>query len=110
MRRLFPFLLLLLEHVGLRSHRYRVKRVEEMVDRPKLFQMYAIGGDSPWLATMLCPCGCGDLIQLSLLERESPSWKLTLDECGFPTLTPSVWRSKGCRSHFFIRDGLILWC
>lgn len=110
MNRLVLFFLFLLELVGLRPRRYRVLRVEEMVDNPKRFQLYAIGGDSPWLANMHCPCGCGDLIQLSLLERDSPSWRLTVDESNFPTLSPSIWRSKECRSHFFVREGLIVWC
>lgn len=110
MKRLSLFIASLLELVGLRPRRYRVMRVEEMVEMPKRFQLYAIGGNCPWLVGMLCPCGCGDLIQLSLLERDSPSWKLTVDESGFPTLAPSVWRSKGCCSHFFVRDGSIVWC
>lgn len=110
MKRLVLFFLFLLELVGLRPRRYRVLWVEEMVDNPKRFKLYAIGCDCPWLASMLCPCGCGDLIQLSLLERDSPSWRLTVDESGSPTLAPSVWRSKGCRSHFFVRDGYVIWC
>ncbi|MFX8036043.1 DUF6527 family protein [Acinetobacter baumannii] len=35
---------------------------------------------------------------------------MTVDESNFPTLSPSIWRSKGCRSHFFVREGLIVWC
>lgn len=110
MKRLVLFFLFLLELVGLRPRRYRVLRIEEMIDNPKRFQLYAIGGEYPWLASMLCPCGCGDLIQLSLLESDSPTWRLAINESGFPTLAPSVWRRKGCRSHFFVQEGLIVWC
>jgi hypothetical protein len=109
MKRPILFFRFLLELVGLRPRKYRILRVNEMVDVAKRFQVYAIGENGPWLATMICPCGCGDLIELSLLELDSPSWKLTLDESNLPTLDPSVCRSKGCCSHFFLRDGEILW-
>ena len=54
-------------------------------------------------------CGCGDLIQLSLLQKDSPHWRFRGDACGLFSLKPSVWRTAGCCSHFFLRDGLVLW-
>jgi len=29
---------------------------------------------------------------------------------GTITLKPSVWRTKGCRSHFLVRNSRIDWC
>ncbi|MFD0325608.1 DUF6527 family protein [Lysobacter gummosus] len=63
-----------------------------------------------WMAGLNCPCGCGEVIQLMLLEGMSPRWKLTIDSRNRPTLHPSVWVVKGCRSHFWVRAGRILWC
>jgi hypothetical protein len=91
-------------------HRFRVVMAEELPDRLKKNTVFAIGAGTPWLAVLQCPCGCGDIIQLSLLEYESPRWSLRQERDGTPTLTPSVWRSKGCKSHFFLRQGVILWC
>ncbi|HTT25329.1 MAG TPA: DUF6527 family protein [Candidatus Sulfotelmatobacter sp.] len=90
--------------------RFRIVMVEELPDRLEKNKLYAIGAGTPWLAALRCPCGCDDIIQLSLLEYESPSWSLRLEKDGAPTLVPSVWRSQGCKSHFFLRQGVILWC
>ncbi len=90
--------------------RFRVVTAEELPDRLKKNTLYAIGSGTPWLAALQCPCGCGDIIQLSLLEYESPRWSLRQKKDGTPTLAPSVWRSQGCKSHFFLRQGVILWC
>jgi len=65
---------------------------------------------SYWCAAMVCPCGCGAPIHLSLVQTDKPSWRLTLDGSGRPTLYPSVWRTTGCGSHFLLRRGQIFWC
>jgi hypothetical protein len=90
--------------------RVRSIRVEELHEAPKSRNLYFIGSRNPWSAAFLCPCGCGELIQLSLLKNDSPSWSVTFDRYGFATLFPSVWRTKGCRSHFFLRRGAVVWC
>lgn len=86
------------------------ERVIEPPETPSGLVIYLVGEDVPWSATMRCPCGCGATIQLSLLPDDSPSWRAEEHADGTVTLWPSVWRSKGCRSHFFVRRGRILWC
>lgn len=61
-----------------------------------------------WAAVMTCPCGCGAVIELLLSQAARPRWTLTA-RGDLPTLHPSVWRSTGCRSHFWIRGGQIHW-
>lgn len=72
--------------------------------------LYAIGENGHlWHVMLVCPCGCGSTIALNLLPDDSPRWMLY--ECdGGPTLVPSVWRTAGCRSHFILRRGQIIWC
>jgi hypothetical protein len=65
---------------------------------------------SLWCAAMLCPCGCGGGIHLSLVRGDKPSWRLDVDNSGRPTLYPSIWRTAGCRSHFLLRRGRVVWC
>lgn len=65
-------------------------------------------GGQAWAAVMLCPCGCGDSIELMLLKAMDPHWELDIDR-GLPTLRPSVWRRVGCRSHFWVKRGRIVW-
>lgn len=68
-----------------------------------------IDGGEEWSAGMRCPCGCGDTIELMLLPRVKPRWDLQVDTRGLPTLHPSVWRTAGCRSHFWVKRGRVVW-
>jgi hypothetical protein len=89
---------------------HRAEYIVELPDKLKSRRLYVIGDPHPWAAAMLCPCGCGSVIQLSLLETDSPRWRLSVDRKGIPTLAPSVRRTKGCKSHFFLRAGQVDWC
>lgn len=63
-----------------------------------------------WCVGMRCPCGCGYAIELLVVAEAKPRWDVKVDANGVSTLTPSVWRQKGCGSHFWIRAGRIYWC
>ena len=78
----------------------------ETIGKKHLIRMIDAGQE--WVAAMLCPCGCGDTIELMLLHSVAPRWDLHVDR-GLPTLDPSVWRTAGCRSHFWVRHGRIVW-
>ena len=72
--------------------------------------LYAIGENGHlWHVMFVCPCGCGAPIALNALPDASPRWRLYESTDG-PTLSPSVWRTTGCRSHFILRGGLVIWC
>ena len=47
---------------------------------------------------------------MNLLPDERPRWSLTLNADGTATLYPSIWRNRGCHSHFWLRGGRIQWC
>mgnify|MGYP006295210631 CR=1 FL=1 len=63
-----------------------------------------------WVAGLVCPCGCSRRIEIMLLKGVKPRWDLIVENSGRPTLRPSVWAKGGCRSHFWLRDGQIVWC
>jgi hypothetical protein len=65
--------------------------------------------DQPWQAVMVCPCGCGEHIHLNLVRKYRPAWSYKLEKKTI-TLSPSINRTAGCRSHFFVRSGRIEWC
>lgn len=90
--------------------RFQTAPVVELPHILNTGHLYVLGGERPWSAAFLCPCGCRQPIHLSLLPDETPAWVLTLDANNLATLRPSVWRTKGCRSHFFLRHGSIVWC
>ena len=59
---------------------------------------------------MRCPCGCGYGIQLAIFNGASPRWRLSEDKRGRVTLEPSIHLKRGCRSHFWLRAGKVVWC
>lgn len=61
-------------------------------------------------ACFRCPCGCGEKIMLSLVENRRPRWTVITDWLGRPTISPSVNRLDGCRSHFLVQKGRVAWC
>lgn len=86
-------------------------RVDELPERLEKAKVYLAGeGDNFWAAAMICPCGCSDVIELNLLRQARPCWSVQEHNDGTITLVPSVWRQKGCRSHFLLRRGRIDWC
>lgn len=60
-------------------------------------------------AAMLCPCGRGHVLHMNLLPDERPLWRVTIHGNGSATLHPSVWRKKDCKSHFWFRNGRVIW-
>ena len=88
----------------------RTVRVEEPPEALRPRTVYLLGeGEHVWSVVMLCPCGCGEEIQLSTVGGR-PRWSVQLETDGALTLTPSVWRKVGCKSHFFLRKGVVQWC
>ncbi|WFU29101.1 DUF6527 family protein [Bradyrhizobium sp. CB1717] len=67
-------------------------------------------GQEDWSVGLRCPCGCGERLEMMLLEAVKPRWDVMLDDKGRVSLHPSVWLRTGCRSHFWIRNGRIVWC
>lgn len=89
--------------------RYGYTMVEDPPDELAEGVVYLMAdGGPPWSATFICPCGCRERISLSLIPRDQPSWRAMVNKGGI-TLHPSVWRKRGCCSHFFIRSGRVLW-
>ena len=96
---------------GRRSVIWRFERIEDLPDRPWIGIVYLAGeGNNLWGASMACPCGCGETIELNLLKQVRPCWTVTNSDDGTATLSPSVFRQQGCRSHFILRQGRIHWC
>lgn len=88
----------------------RSSRVDDLPEILEREIVYLVGdGRKPWSASLICPCGCGEIISLSLITNDDPRWRATSHWNGTVTIHPSIWRTKGCKSHFFIRRGKIVW-
>jgi Family of unknown function (DUF6527) len=85
-------------------YRHRVRRVSvsELPEEIQPNRLYLIGNGEPWAAAMLCPCGCTEVIHLSLLRDDSPTWSLHLTARGsLPTVSPSHLADKGLPCSIF---------
>ena len=56
--------------------------------------------------SFLCPCGCGGE---SNIPVDSKGWGIVFNAPGVLTLTPSILKMGGCKSHYFIRDNKVVW-
>lgn len=89
---------------------YRViEHIDEDVPVRLGFRTVHALGQPAWRAVFICPCGCGDTVELSLLDTIRPAWTLRRDAKRRVTLSPSVWRQRGCNSHYFIEAGRVRW-
>lgn len=66
--------------------------------------------DKHYWSIFQCPCGCGEVISLPMSEPHNPKWRLSGSINMPPSLSPSVWRNRGCMSHFWIKKGRVHWC
>lgn len=66
-------------------------------------------GNEPELLAFKCPCGCQENILLNLLGDTSPQWHFRVNANGIINVHPSIWRTVGCKSHFWIIDGNVKW-
>ncbi|MBL7789353.1 MAG: hypothetical protein JNL75_05910 [Chitinophagales bacterium] len=72
--------------------------------------IYIVGESiQPWLLAFNCPCGCHSIIQLDLLKDTDPCWKYKVTKKKKINISPSIWRTSGCKSHFFVRKSKIDW-
>ncbi len=86
----------------------RVQHVEEFPDRINCRTTIYVAGEGTghlWFVAMQCPCGCRDTLFMNLQDGQKPRWTVEDHDDGTATLSPSVWRKVGCRSHFFLRRG-----
>jgi hypothetical protein len=94
------------------ARHYRADFVDESPEAHEMdrFTLYIVGSPgAPFCAAMLCPCGCGEALYMSLVEDDEPRWRVKVYEDGTPTMVPSISRVVGCRSHFFLFWGRVRW-
>src|ERR1700749_957153 len=88
---------------GLIQPEYIIKYSDELPEIIRDNTIYIVGDSKePWVIAFNCPCRCKKVIQLNLLQDVTPSWKYSVTKKGKITISPSIWRTVGCKSHFFI--------
>lgn len=85
-------------------------RVDEEPEPLQPSTLYLLGNSrKPWAAIILCPCGCKEIVRLNLLVEARPCWTATNHFDCTTSLNPSIFRTTGCKSHFWIRHGVVEW-
>ncbi len=88
---------------------YGFSFVEDLPEKISPMKLYFVGErENYWQVVMLCPCGCGFLLHMNLLEEYYPYWKYRVKN-GKVSLSPSIDRFVGCKSHFNLQEGRIIW-
>jgi len=92
------------------SPKFEFELVEDLPELiPEKKVLVVAEGNQPDTLAFKCPCGCNSNILLNLLQDAKPRWKYRITKRGNISISPSVWRKVGCKSHFFVRDGRIDW-
>jgi hypothetical protein len=89
----------------------RVARVETQGQAISAMQdhqtlVLVTNGRKPKWLQFRCPCGCGDLLRMSLSPLIHPCWRLRISRTGKLSLFPSINRDSGCGAHFFLTSNV----
>jgi hypothetical protein len=97
------------ETSSLKTKRYKTVLVDEAPNELEVGLLYLqTNRGRPLALEFICPCGCGDKIELSLMEENRPSWRIS-EDLEFPSVSPSIRRVVACRSHFWIDEGEVFY-
>jgi hypothetical protein len=92
---------------------YTIQTVEKTPKNDEVVEgqfIVVVHKENPYWTVFRCPCGCQDVISLAMQAPHQPRWYLDVGRENRPSLHPSIWRSTGCMSHFWVRDGYVNWC
>lgn len=89
-----------------------VEVLDSMADLPEKLRtvIYVIGTKTKYKWVVFnCPCGCGERLDVNLMQSRYPFWNLKL-QGGKASLSPSVWvPTDRCGSHFWLIDSQVHW-
>lgn len=84
--------------------------MDDVPDSLKPSIIYIVGNDGYyWQVVMLCPCNCKKVLHMNLMREHQPYWRVEISRKNMISLYPSIHRMVGCKSHFFVRKGKIVW-
>ena len=85
-----------------------VERVKHMPERDKMLDGVLYVSQEFELAIHMCACGCREETVTPI--HKPRGWSFIEEQNG-PTLHPSIGNQQlKCRSHYWVRDGKIVWC
>ena len=95
-----------------RVYKYSVEIISfnPTIEQLKPDILYVVGEETyvKWIY-LKCPDNCDEVIMLSLSSNKRPHWSIKWDKLGRPTIHPSIHKLDGCKSHFWIKRGKLIW-
>jgi hypothetical protein len=89
---------------------YKAMYVDDMPKNLSPNTVYVLGNTNhKYLASMLCPCGCMESLNMNLTATAKPRWSLSIAKDNTASFHPSLWKKTGCKSHFFLNSGKVNW-
>lgn len=76
---------------------------------PYVLDKFTIYLVEDWMISFRCPCGCNKDIHLNTLDGCHPCWNFVINN-GNVSIYPSIKRRTPCKSHFWIKNGKVVWC
>lgn len=93
------------------AEHYELEIVSELPENPNDKVLYIEGNKKLkdyWYALLKCPCGCKENIMLNLMDDAKPCWSVKIRRSNF-SIAPSIWRTKNCKSHFWLSNRKVVW-
>ena len=88
----------------MRTENFTIQKIDLVPALSSMFPGILYYDKQSGLSFHKCACGCGDII---ILEH---NYKWNIDENTI-TISPSIGRMTApCKSHYFIRNGKVVWC
>ncbi len=95
--------------ITLLKRNYKFHVYNEFPEYCKKYEINLIGENDQFdFLSMTCPCGCKEQLKLSLVKKDKPHWEVIINNKKI-SISPSIWKNKGCKSHFFIRNSKVIW-
>lgn len=92
---------------------FLIRRVDQhpMDDEIQEGIVYVVGGkDYQKWAYFRCPTDRTEIIQLSLMQKHRPCWRVQWDWLQRASIHPSVRQTAGSYAHFWVRRGVVNIC
>ncbi|MBL6446403.1 hypothetical protein JMN32_08795 [Fulvivirga sp. 29W222] len=86
---------------------YKIRKIDDLPDILDDQTIYLV---EDWAISFVCPCGCREVIHLNAIESVFPRWTHTIGDSKRIDIYPSIHRTVGCKSHFWVKNGKINWC
>lgn len=91
------------------KNKYKYRNVDEIPYKMRSNIIYIVQeGTQAETLSFMCPCGCKQPVYLNLIRDTVPCWTYKIERRKV-SIFPSIVRKNGCKSHYCITKGEVIW-